>query len=120
VDAQKVVDLAVMAGANNIQGVEWNVADPQTLRAKAYGLALEGAKEMAAQSATQAGVKLGELVTIINGEESEGFAKIPAAKRVAVEVLAMPVPNLVLFPGKVEREATVTIIYTIAQDSHPQ
>jgi len=120
VDAQKVVDLAVMAGANNIQGVEWNVADPQTLRAKAYGVALERAKEMAAQSATQAGVKLGELVTIINGEESEGFAKLAVAKRVTVDVEATPTQNLVLYPGKVEREATVTVIYAIAQDSHPQ
>jgi uncharacterized protein YggE len=119
-DAQKVVDLAVMAGANNIQGVEWNVSDPQTLRAKAYGVALERAKEMASQSALQAGVKLGELVSIINGEESEGFAKLAMAKRVPVMVEAMPMQNLVLYPSKVEREATVTVIYAIAQDSHAQ
>ena len=120
VDAQKVIDLAVMAGANNIQGVEWTVDDPQMLRAKAYGVALERAKEMAAQSATQAGVKLGELVAIINGEESERFDKIAPAKRVTIEVQAAPLPNLVLFPGKVEREATVTVIYAIAQDSRAQ
>jgi hypothetical protein len=34
---------------------------------------------MAEQSAAQAGVKLGELISIINGEESEGFAKLAVA-----------------------------------------
>ncbi len=115
-DAQKVVDIAVSAGANTVQGVEWNVSDPQTLRAKAYATALARAREMAEQAATQAGVKLGELVSVINGEESEGFAKLAMARKmVSVEVQATPAQNLMLYPSKVEREATVTIIYTIAQ-----
>lgn len=115
-DAQKVVDIAVSAGANTVQGVEWNVSDPQTLRAKAYATALARAREMAEQAATQAGVKLGELVSVINGEESEGFAKLAMARKmVPVEVQATPAQNLMLYPSKVEREATVTIIYTIAQ-----
>ncbi|HET8925845.1 MAG TPA: SIMPL domain-containing protein [Candidatus Acidoferrum sp.] len=115
-DAQKTIDIAVTAGANSVQGVEWNVSDPQSLRAKAYGVALARAKEMAEQSASQAGVKLGELISVINGEESEGFAKLPMARKmVAVEVQATPMQNLVLYPGKVEREATVTLIFAIAQ-----
>src|SRR6266478_2192974 len=107
---------AVAAGANIVQGVEWNVSDPQSLRAKAYATALARAREMAEQAGTQAGVKLGELVSIINGEESEGFAKLPMARKmVAVEVHAIPTQNLMLYPSKVEREATVTVIYAIAQ-----
>jgi uncharacterized protein YggE len=115
-DAQKTIDIAVTAGANSVQGVEWNVSDPQSLRAKAYGVALARAKEMAEQSAAQAGVKLGELISIINGEESEGFAKLAMARKmVPIEVAATPMQNLVLYPGRVEREATVTLIYAIAQ-----
>ncbi len=115
-DAQKVVDIAVAAGANTVQGVEWNVSDPQSLRAKAYAAALTRAREMAEQAAAQAGVKLGELVSIINGEESEGFAKLAMARKMAVvEVQATPTQNLMLYPSKVEREATVTVIYAIAQ-----
>ena len=111
-----MVDIAVAAGANIVQGVEWNVSDPQSLRAKAYATALARAREMAEQAGTQAGVKLGELVSIINGEESEGFAKLPAARKmVAVEVQAIPTQNLMLYPSKVEREAKVTVIYAIAQ-----
>ena len=114
--AQKVVDIAITAGANTVQGVEWNVSDPQSLRAKAYTAALARARGMAEQAGVQAGVKLGELVSIINGEESEGFAKLPMARKmVAVEVQAMPTRNLMLYPSKVEREATVTVIYAIAQ-----
>jgi len=114
--AQKVVDIAITAGANTVQGVEWNVSDPQSLRAKAYTAALARARGMAEQAGVQAGVKLGELVSIINGEESEGFAKLPMARKmVAVEVQAMPTQNLMLYPSKVEREATVTVIYAIAQ-----
>jgi len=115
-DAQKVVDIAIAAGANTVQGVEWNVSDPQSLRAKAYAAALTRAREMAEQAAAQAGVKLGELVSIINGEESEGFAKLAMARKMAVvEVQATPTQNLMLYPSKVEREATVTVIYAIAQ-----
>lgn len=113
--AQKVVDIAVAAGANSVQGVEWNVSDPQSLRAKAYAAALARAREMAEQAAAQAGVKLGELVSIINGEESEGFAKLPMARKmVALETQAVPTQNLMLYPSKVERDATVTVIYAIA------
>jgi uncharacterized protein YggE len=105
-DAQKVIDIAVAAGANSVQGVEWNVSDPQSLRAK----------EMAEQAAAQASVKLGELISIINGEESEGFAKLPMARKMsAVMVEATPSQNLTLYPNKVEREATVTVIYAISQ-----
>jgi len=115
-DAQKTVDVAVAAGANSVQGVEWNVSDPQSLRAKAYGVALARAKEMAEQSAGQAGVKLGELMSIINGEESEGFAKVAMARKmVSINVEAEAKQNLVLYPAKVEREATVTVIYAIAR-----
>ena len=34
--AQKVVDVAVSAGANQIGGVDWGVANPQGLEAKAF------------------------------------------------------------------------------------
>ncbi|MGD0508690.1 MAG: SIMPL domain-containing protein, partial [Terriglobales bacterium] len=39
-EAQSVVDLAVKSGANEVEDVEWNVADPLALQAKAGGAAL--------------------------------------------------------------------------------
>jgi uncharacterized protein YggE len=115
-DAQRVVDLALAAGANSVEGVEWSVADPQALQEKADAAALTRAREIAERVAAQAGVKLGELVTIINGEQSEGFARFAMAKRLAPPPPPAPVAeSLRLFPGKIEREETITVIFAIAQ-----
>lgn len=116
VDAQKTVDIAITAGSNSVEGVEWDLVDPQALQEKAYAAALTRAKEIAERVAAQAGVKLGELMTIINGEESQGFAKLATAK--AIPPPPPPPPpneNLRLYPGKIEREETVTVIYGINQ-----
>jgi len=113
--AQRSVDIAIAAGANVVEGVEWGVADAQALQEKAYAAALRRAREIAERVAAQAGVKLGELVTIINGEQSEGFAKLAAAKMPAPPPPSPVAETLRLFPGKIEREETVTVIYGIAQ-----
>jgi uncharacterized protein YggE len=115
-DAQKTIDISIAAGSNTVEGVEWDVVDPQALQEKAYAAALTRAKEIAEGVAAQAGVKLGEVMTIINGEGSQGFAKLMVAK-------AMPPPppppppneNLRLYAGKIEREETVTVIYGIKE-----
>jgi uncharacterized protein len=115
-DAQRAVDIAVAAGANAVEGVEWGVTDPQALQEKAYAAALARARAMAERMAAQAGLKLGELVTIINGEESEGFGKLIAAKKLSAPPPPAPVAeSLRLYPGKIDREETVTVIYAIAQ-----
>jgi uncharacterized protein len=115
-DAQRTIDIAITAGSNTVEGVEWGVVDPQALQEKAYAAALTRAKEIAERVAAQAGVKLGELLTIINGEQSEGFAKMAIPR--AIPPPPPPPPpneNLQLYPGKIAREETVTVIYGIAQ-----
>jgi hypothetical protein len=64
--AQAVVDLAVAAGANEIDDVDWNVADPIALQAKASGAALTKARSIAEQMAKGLGTKIGELVYASN------------------------------------------------------
>src|SRR5258706_185031 len=49
--AQTVVDLCVNAGANEVEDVEWNVADPVALQAKAGSAALSKASSIADQMA---------------------------------------------------------------------
>jgi len=71
-EAQKIVDIAVAAGANQIENVEWSVKDPAQLEAKAYSAALKRAKELAEQTASQTGLKLGEIVSIVNSTSSNG------------------------------------------------
>ena len=63
-EAQKIVDIAVADGAKQIENVEWSVKDPAQLEAKAYAAALRRTKELAEQSASQTGLKLGEIISI--------------------------------------------------------
>ncbi len=110
-EAQAVVDLAVRAGANEVDDVEWNVADPVALQAKAGAAALAKAKSIAGQMAKGLGTKLGELVYASN--------RAPAGKMYrgmeTLEVMAPPPPppKLTLFPQKVKIDATVYAVFSI-------
>jgi uncharacterized protein YggE len=115
-DAQKVVDIAVAAGANQLESVEWSVAEPKQLETKAYGAALARAKDMAQQTATQTGLKLGEIVSIANADTTARFGRAVASRAFneTVEVSAPKMQMLELHPAMVEREASVTVTYAIA------
>jgi len=117
-EAQKVVDIAVAAGANHIEQVDWSVADDKQLETKAYAAALKRAREVAEQTAAQSGVKLGEIATIVNSSEPERFARFDRAGLASLEVSAMinepKSAMLKLQPGMVEREVSVTVIFAMA------
>jgi uncharacterized protein YggE len=111
--AQTVVDLCVNAGANEVDDVEWNVADPVALQAKAGSAALVKARSIAEQMAKGLGTKLGELVYASN--------RAPVAKmwrgmlNTSMATLGQPQnqPKLKLFPQKVRSDATVYAVFSI-------
>jgi uncharacterized protein YggE len=113
--AQAVVDLAVKAGADELDDVQWNVADPVALQARAGSAALAKARAVADQMAKGLGTRLGELVYASN--------RAPIAKMYrgmeTVEVMASapppppPPPKLTLFPQKVKSDATVYAVFSI-------
>jgi len=111
--AHAVVDLAVKAGANELDDVQWNVADPVALQAKAGSAALAKARTVADQMAKGLGTKLGELVYASN--------RAPVAKMYrGMEAMAAlapppppPPPKLTLFPQKVKSDATVYAVFSI-------
>lgn len=114
-EAQKIVDIAVSAGANQVGGVDWNVSDPESLETKAYGAALTRAKRIAEQTALQAGVKLGEILSISNSVSP--FAQLYRTvntESAMVGTSTSTVTALKLFPEDVVREASVTVVYAIA------
>lgn len=116
-EAQKIVDIAVAAGANQIESVDWSVANPQRLDDRAYAAAIARAKIVAEQTATQTGVKLGAIVSVANSANPYGrFNQMKDKQLMAVEVSAakLATPMVKLQPGTVEREASVTITYAIA------
>ena len=114
-EAQAVVDLAVRAGANEVEDVDWNVADPAALQAKASGAALAKARSIADQMARGLGTKVGELVYASN--------RAPVAKmyrnmetvtvNASLASVAEKQPKLTLFPQKVKSEATVYAVFSI-------
>ncbi len=60
----EVLNAVVNAGANNIYGISFNVEDRETAVAEARQLAIEDAKAKAQAIADEAGVGLGELLSI--------------------------------------------------------
>lgn len=108
--AQAVVDMALRAGANELQALDWNVSDPKALQAKAGAAALAKAKTIAEQMAKGLNAKLGELVYASNQAPiagSFGNAELMATPP------PPPPPQLVLYPKKVKSDATVYAVFAI-------
>jgi len=114
-EAQKIVDIAVSAGANQVGGVDWNVSNPEALESKAYAAALARAKRIAEQTASLAGVKLGEILSISNSVSpfSQLYRQLNTESAM-LGVSPTTVTSLKLFPEEVAREASVTVVYAIA------
>lgn len=74
--AQDVADLAVRAGANILGDVQWTVADPQAVDAKAHAAALARARLLAQQISSQTGAKLGDLLFVSNQEARDPYQRV--------------------------------------------
>lgn len=113
--AQAVVDTALRAGANVLEALDWDVADPKALQAKAGAAALTKAKVIAEQMAKGLNAKLGELVYASNRAPTAGLS----GELQTVEVSGTPAPppppppNLTLYPKKVKSDATVYAVFAI-------
>ena len=108
---------AVAAGANQIENVEWSVKDSAQLEARAYAAALKRAKGIAEQTASQTGLKLGEIVSIVNATSSNNrFSRGNAGGLALFAMVEAPkMAMLKLQLGMVEHEASVTITFSIAR-----
>jgi uncharacterized protein len=119
--AQAIVDLAVRNGANEVDDVEWNVADPLALQAQASGAALAKARAIADQMAKGLGAKLGDPVYASNHAPepkafwgrfaASGFAASDSGEHTVT--LQVNRPKLALFPQKVKSDATVYAVFAI-------
>jgi len=77
----RLLKLATDAGANNVWGVQFEIEDPQMLRAQARTQAIERAKQNAQELARLSGVKLGKLVSV---SESDGGGYQPMMMKSAM------------------------------------
>jgi uncharacterized protein YggE len=112
--AQTVVDIALGAGANSLEALDWNVSDPKALQAKAGAAALAKAKEIAEQMAKSLNAKLGDLVYASNRVPIAGYSGLyDTASAVALAPPPPPPPHLTLYPKKVKADATVYAVFAI-------
>lgn len=65
----EVLDVAIAAGATNIYGLNFDIAERAELQSEARALALEDARARAAELADLAGVELGDILIITEGGE---------------------------------------------------
>ncbi|MHB8527064.1 MAG: SIMPL domain-containing protein [Candidatus Acidiferrales bacterium] len=113
-NAQTVVDIAVRAGANNIESIDWRVSDPKALEAKADASALAKARTLAENMATRLGAKIGELVYASNQTPAGRFITLNTeSASLASPAPPPPPPNLKLFPQKVSQQATVYAVFAL-------
>jgi uncharacterized protein YggE len=113
--AQDIVDVAVKNGANEVEDVDWNVADPVALQARAGGAALAKARRIAEQMANGLNAKLGDLVYASNRAPVSKFFRQFTLNTAMAEVgpKTQEKPKLKLFPQKVKSDATVYAVFAI-------
>ena len=106
-DTGSLIDDAVAAGANSVQGVTLSVADPSAATAQARSAAVADAKARAQGLASAAGVTLGSPISI---EETSAPTPTPVAVAAPAGGAMASTP---IVPGSFEVTVTVDITYAI-------
>ncbi|WP_225767777.1 SIMPL domain-containing protein [Inquilinus sp. Marseille-Q2685] len=104
-----ILDTAVEAGSNQIDGVNFGLADPTPVLDKAREAAVADARRKAELIAKAAGVKLGRIVTIVESGADQGPRPMIAAYAME-KAAAVPIQA-----GESEFTARVTVTWEIAQ-----
>lgn len=112
--AQRYVDVAVRAGANRLKKIDWQMADPNALEARADAAALSKAQAIAQSMAAHLGIKLGELIFASNQDVVSGVeGGVLGGLLGSTAVPLPPPPNLKLFPKKVSQSGSVYAVFAI-------
>ena len=105
-NAGATIDAAIGAGANSLDGVEFFASDTSEARKQALVLAVESAREKAELLAGAAGLPLGEIIEIREGDDGWEAPALYAKAEDAGEATR-------LYAGKQQVSASVTIIYAL-------
>jgi len=105
-----LIDAAIAVGANNVQGVRFDVEDKRSLRQKALALAVKKAEGKARAIAEAMGAKLGPAISASESvDESAPYSRNYAvAESAAKEVSQTPIS-----PGETSVSAKVEVVYSI-------
>jgi hypothetical protein len=83
----KVLDQVVQSGSNQINGIQFDIANPQDATDEARKLAVADARRKAEIYAAAGGVKLGDIVSISEGVAYQPPAPIMRAKAMRAEAM---------------------------------
>ncbi|NLJ80061.1 MAG: SIMPL domain-containing protein [Firmicutes bacterium] len=104
----QIIDAAVKAGANQVQGVRFDLSDKQELQLLALEKAVAQARSKAEVMAAGAGVALGGLISL--QEEYGTYA--PALDSLALRAYgAKEEASTVISPGEIEVSAQVNLVF---------
>ena len=109
--AGKLLGLAEQAGANQIGGLQFGLADPDAYQRRAIEIATAKAQAKAETLARAAGVALAGVQTISLG----GGTSLPQPRAMLAEMKTASVEPVPVAAGKVEVSATVTIAYRLTE-----
>lgn len=119
-EAQKLIDVAVQAGANGLEDVGWEVADEESLEAKARAAAMERARSNAEELAKSAGAKIGALLYASNIANAMMLSLAGRSLQTMSSTVVLrangssaPAFSLTLFPEKVSKQATVRAVFAM-------
>ena len=101
-----IIDTALAAGANNVQGVSFTLADDSQPRQKALAEAVRKAEAKARTIAETLHVALGK---VVSASESSGFTPRPVEYSMAKSEAA----TTPIIPGEVQVSANVTLVFAI-------
>lgn len=100
---------ATQYGVNNIQGVRFSFSDDESLKNLATKDAIQKAKQNAALLTSEAGLRLGRLINII--QNAGDIQVTPMAYNMAAKMASAPVNNVEL--GSQEVVSNVTLVYAL-------
>lgn len=108
-----VLAAVVGDGANRLDGVRFGLQDPQAATDEARRLAVAEGARLAALYADAAGVGVGELLTL--SEHGSGGYRAVMAEPVLMEMAASPQYDVPIAPGKIDLNASISMVYAIAE-----
>jgi uncharacterized protein len=113
----RVIDAAIHAGANNINGPDFSFSNPSAGEIAAENVAITDARNQANAAAAQLGYTVTGVQSIAINPQSGVSASGSAASSAPSRTKA-PVPTRI-HPGAEEVDATVAVVFTIAPAATP-
>jgi hypothetical protein len=112
--------VAILSGANDSGGIDWQLQNDDALEAQAAGKALEHARQIAKQMAEGLGVKVGTLIYASNQTPPRGILAALGygngmlnTQSASVAQSKKNLTPLAISPERITRTATVYAVFTI-------